>query len=435
MTSARAGSATRACAAAAARARHRVRVGARLLARRRRPPDQLARHGAARAADEQPVPHRARPRRRLRHRLRPAHGGSVLATTRTRLDAALDAAVAVAAVADVLGDRCGAIAFAGEVLRRSPPRRAGARDVVSRALRPRARAGRQRLRARVRRSRAASSARFVLVLTDLLEEAAARPLVEALPVLARRHAVVVAASADPDLDAPALRAAGRRRVPRGRRARRPRGPRARRRPVAARGRDGHRGAAGDPRRRLRQGVSASEVDGSSLAFLTRPRQSTSPQKTRRGRRRCRSPRRGRPPPGWRGSPRRSRRSPARAPSRATRSSASRASRCSETRRVRSPGETIDQPRLRPAAPPTRMHESSSTPCAVTRSTKPTPFPACPISPPITPSSSAVVEEGDRSGDPARDAARERHERDLDVVREDLRREGALCCAGVRSCHG
>src|SRR5207248_11489505 len=49
---------------------------------------------------------------------------------RTRLDAALDAAVAVAAVADVLGDRCGTVAFAGEVLRVLPPRRAGARDVV-----------------------------------------------------------------------------------------------------------------------------------------------------------------------------------------------------------------------------------------------------------------------------------------------------------------
>src|SRR5262249_15040814 len=40
---------------------------------------------------------------------------------------------------------------------------------------------------------------FVLVLTDLLEEAAAQPLVDAMPVLARRHAVVVASVADPDL--------------------------------------------------------------------------------------------------------------------------------------------------------------------------------------------------------------------------------------------
>jgi uncharacterized protein (DUF58 family) len=42
---------------------------------------------------------------------------------------------------------------------------------------------------------------WVLVLTDLLEEAAARPLLEAVPVLARRHAVAVASASDPDLDA------------------------------------------------------------------------------------------------------------------------------------------------------------------------------------------------------------------------------------------
>src|SRR5262249_13108391 len=42
---------------------------------------------------------------------------------------------------------------------------------------------------------------FVLVLTDLLDEAAARSLAEALPVLARRHAVIVASATDPDVDA------------------------------------------------------------------------------------------------------------------------------------------------------------------------------------------------------------------------------------------
>jgi uncharacterized protein (DUF58 family) len=42
---------------------------------------------------------------------------------------------------------------------------------------------------------------LVLVLTDLLEESAAKPLVAAAPVLARRHAVVVAGSTDPDLSA------------------------------------------------------------------------------------------------------------------------------------------------------------------------------------------------------------------------------------------
>jgi len=42
---------------------------------------------------------------------------------------------------------------------------------------------------------------LVLVLTDLLEETAAGPLVEAVPVLARKHAVVVASTSDPDLEA------------------------------------------------------------------------------------------------------------------------------------------------------------------------------------------------------------------------------------------
>jgi len=42
---------------------------------------------------------------------------------------------------------------------------------------------------------------LVLVLTDLVDEAAARSLVSAVPVLARRHALVVAGVADPDLRA------------------------------------------------------------------------------------------------------------------------------------------------------------------------------------------------------------------------------------------
>ena len=119
---------------------------------------------------------------------------------RTRLDAALDAAVAVAAVADVLGDRCGAIAFAGEILRSLPPRRAGARDVVHTIfdLEPRAEDSDYALA--FQHVRGAKRA-FVLVLTDLLEESAARPLVEALPVVAARPAVTVAGAADTQLEA------------------------------------------------------------------------------------------------------------------------------------------------------------------------------------------------------------------------------------------
>jgi uncharacterized protein (DUF58 family) len=119
---------------------------------------------------------------------------------RTRLDTALDAAVAVAAVADVLGDRCGTIAFAGELLRQLPPRRAGARDLVAALYDLEPVPNDSDYELALSRIRGVKRA-FVLVLTDLLEEAAAQPLVEALPVVARRHAVAVAGAADVDLDA------------------------------------------------------------------------------------------------------------------------------------------------------------------------------------------------------------------------------------------
>jgi uncharacterized protein (DUF58 family) len=118
---------------------------------------------------------------------------------RTRLDAALDAAVAVAAVADELGDRCGAIAFDAEVRRWLAPRRRGSRALV-RALfdaEPRAvDSDYERAFAVLGEAKRA----FALVLTDLLDEAAARPLVAAVPVLRRRHLVAVASAADADLD-------------------------------------------------------------------------------------------------------------------------------------------------------------------------------------------------------------------------------------------
>jgi uncharacterized protein (DUF58 family) len=117
----------------------------------------------------------------------------------TRLDATVDAAAAVAMVADEVGDRCGVVAFDGEVRRHLPPRRSGG-DAVVRAVfdvEPRSVESDYELAFRtVGRGKRA----FVLVLTDLLEEAAAEPLAEAMPVLARRHAVVVASVADPDLE-------------------------------------------------------------------------------------------------------------------------------------------------------------------------------------------------------------------------------------------
>jgi uncharacterized protein (DUF58 family) len=116
----------------------------------------------------------------------------------TRLDVAVDAVAAVAAVADELGDRCGLVAFDAEVRRHVRPSRRSARDVVAALfdLEP----------TRVDSDYALAFHRvgtakraFVLVLTDLLEPAAAQPLVDAMPILARRHHVVVAGATDPDL--------------------------------------------------------------------------------------------------------------------------------------------------------------------------------------------------------------------------------------------
>ncbi len=117
---------------------------------------------------------------------------------RTRLDTALDAITAVAMVADEVGDRVGVIAFDDDVRRHLPPRRAGGDGVVRAIfdLEP------SRVDSDYERAfRLVGSKRsFVLVVTDLLEEAAAQPLVDAVPVLARRHVVVVAGATDPDLD-------------------------------------------------------------------------------------------------------------------------------------------------------------------------------------------------------------------------------------------
>jgi uncharacterized protein (DUF58 family) len=118
---------------------------------------------------------------------------------RTRLDATVDAATAVALVADEVGDRAGVIAFDDRVRRRLLPSRGGG-DAVVRAvfdLEPSAVDSDYELAFRAVGS---GKRAFVLVLTDLLEESAAQPLLDAMPVLARRHAVVVASVADPDIE-------------------------------------------------------------------------------------------------------------------------------------------------------------------------------------------------------------------------------------------
>jgi uncharacterized protein (DUF58 family) len=118
----------------------------------------------------------------------------------TRLDVAIDAATAVGLVADELGDRCGTVAFDAAVHRRLTPRRRGGEALVRAVydLQPAPVDSDYEL---AFRHVASSKRALVIVFTDLIEEVAARSLVMAVPVLARRHEVVVAEVVDPDLDA------------------------------------------------------------------------------------------------------------------------------------------------------------------------------------------------------------------------------------------
>jgi uncharacterized protein (DUF58 family) len=123
----------------------------------------------------------------------------------TRLDAAVDATTMVALVADELGDRCGVTVFDNEVRKRLAPRRNGGRAVVSTILdcEPTTFDSDYDL---AFRTVSGGKRALIIVLTDLVDEAAARSIVEAMPVLARRHAVVVAYVRDPDLDDAVTRA-------------------------------------------------------------------------------------------------------------------------------------------------------------------------------------------------------------------------------------
>ena len=117
---------------------------------------------------------------------------------RSRLDAALDAVAAVAVVADEVGDRCGVVAFDTETRREVRPRRAGARAVVEATFDLESRpvdSDYELAFTAVARSKRS----FVLLITDLLDESAARALLDAVPILARRHVVAVATVADPDV--------------------------------------------------------------------------------------------------------------------------------------------------------------------------------------------------------------------------------------------
>ena len=119
---------------------------------------------------------------------------------RTRVDAAVDAAVAVVLVADELGDHSGLVAFDDQVRRHLTPRRRGAEAIVESLfdLEPSPKESDYELAFRTVAGRKRG---LVVLFTDLLDEAAAASLLDAMPYLTRRQAVVVASSSDPDLTA------------------------------------------------------------------------------------------------------------------------------------------------------------------------------------------------------------------------------------------
>ena len=119
---------------------------------------------------------------------------------RTRLDAAVDAVAALAAVADEIGDRIGVVAFDSAIRRRLAPRRGGAEAVLAATfdLEP---SSEESDYALAFQTIASAKRSMILVFTDLIEEAAARPLLEAMSVLSHHHHVVVATVLDDDLTA------------------------------------------------------------------------------------------------------------------------------------------------------------------------------------------------------------------------------------------
>ncbi len=116
----------------------------------------------------------------------------------TRLDVALDAMCVLGVAADDAGDRVGATAFSDRVLRLVEPSRRGTAAVVEACFDLQAVevesdfllafqqvAGRKRS--------------IVAVFSDLVDPAAARTILEAIPILVRRHEVLLVRCVDEDL--------------------------------------------------------------------------------------------------------------------------------------------------------------------------------------------------------------------------------------------
>lgn len=122
----------------------------------------------------------------------------------SRLEHALDAAIAVGELAARVGDQVGAMAFGREVLAQVGSRagRAQPRRILEVLfdLKPHLDAPNyaQAFGALLRRHRRRS---WLVLFTDLSEESVLEPLLQAIPVLVARHLVLVASIRDPEVEA------------------------------------------------------------------------------------------------------------------------------------------------------------------------------------------------------------------------------------------
>ena len=262
----------------------------------------------------------------------------------------------VALVADEVGDRCGVVAFDDEIRRRLPPRRAAATPSSARSSTSSRGPSTADYELAFRTVGGAKRA-LIVVFTDLVDEAAARPLVDAVPVLARRHVVRRRVACAIPTSTPARAPSRRRRATStGRRSRSTcstRAPASRpgcgapgracwRRPPA-------RCAEACVRAYLRVKARA------RLAVCARPRQTTSPRTRTEPDADDDAPPRPRPEPVTK--PSTSRRARATASCRARISTAARASRRSDWPRVSVPGSMSAQPMRSPAGAATAMHRA------------------------------------------------------------------------------
>lgn len=116
----------------------------------------------------------------------------------TRLDAAVDVVAAMAAVADEIGDRIGVVVFSDHIMRHVKPARDNGREAIHALydVQPSPADSSYELAFRLV---AGAKRSFLLILTDLLDEGAAAPLLDAMGLLARHHSVTVAAVRDEDV--------------------------------------------------------------------------------------------------------------------------------------------------------------------------------------------------------------------------------------------